>query len=140
MRSNNHQPFEFRASFIELDEGLDVLHQSVERLRRATGRPADDWPLMLFETALGEIGSNVLTHGRPPGTERPIDYVLRFDGGVVEASLTDSGAPVHDHLAREMPGHESEAGRGLAMARSLLDELGYEREGGVNRWRLVKRL
>jgi serine/threonine-protein kinase RsbW len=39
-----------------------------------------------------------------------------------------------------MPGHESEQGRGLAMSRSLLDELGYERDGEVNRWRLVKRL
>ena len=95
---------------------------------------------MLFETALGEIGSNVLTHGRPSGTELPVDYRLRLAGGRVEASLTDSGAPVHQHLAREMPGHESEEGRGLAMARSLLDELGYEREGGLNRWRLVKTL
>jgi len=95
---------------------------------------------MLFETALGEIGSNVLTHGRPPGTVGPVDYEIRFERGVVRASLTDFGAPVHEHLGREMPGHESEAGRGLAMARSLLDELGYEREGGVNRWRLVKRL
>ena len=95
---------------------------------------------MLFETALGEIGSNVLTHGRPPGTERSVDYVLRYDGGVVEASLTDSGAAVHEHLAREMPAHESESGRGLAIARSLLDELGYQRDGEVNRWHLVKRL
>jgi anti-sigma regulatory factor (Ser/Thr protein kinase) len=39
-----------------------------------------------------------------------------------------------------MPAHDSEAGRGLAMARSLLDELGYERVGDVNRWRLVKQL
>ena len=77
------QPFEFRASFIELDEGLEVLHTSVERLRQAMGRTVDDRPLMLFETALGEIGSNVLTHGRPPGTEMPVDYVLRFEGGVV---------------------------------------------------------
>jgi serine/threonine-protein kinase RsbW len=134
------QQFEFRASFAELDEGLEVLHKSIDRLRRATGRAADDRPLMLFETALGEIGGNVLTHGRPTGTETPVDYALRFDGGTVVASLTDSGSPVHDHLSREMPGHDSEAGRGLAIARSLLDELGYEREGGVNRWRLVKRL
>jgi serine/threonine-protein kinase RsbW len=139
MRSD-HQAFEFRASFTDLDEGLDILHQSIDRLRRASGRTADDLPLMLFETALGEIGGNVLTHGRPPGTELPVDYTLRWEDGVVEAWLTDSGAPVHEHLAREMPGHESEAGRGLAMARSLLDELGYERDGGLNRWRLVKRL
>ena len=136
----SHERFEFRASFIELDEGLDVLHRSVDRLRLAMGRRVDDRPLMLFETALGEIGSNVLTHGRPPGTERSVDYVLQCDGGVVEASLTDSGAPVHEHLAREMPAHESESGRGLAIARSLLDELGYQRDGEVNRWHLVKRL
>jgi serine/threonine-protein kinase RsbW len=137
---DDHQPFEFHASFSGLEEGLDILHRSIDRLRQATGRASNDRSLILFETALGEIGGNVLTHGRPAGTERPVDYSLRFDGGVVEASLTDSGAPVHDHLAREMPEHESEAGRGLAMARSLLDELGYERHGEVNRWRLVKRL
>ena len=139
MRSK-HEAFEFHATFSDLDEGLDVLHRSVDRLRQATGRPTDDRALLLFETALGEIGSNVLTHGRPPGTQKPVEYELRFVRGVVEASLTDSGAAVHEHLGREMPGHESEAGRGLAMARSLLDELGYEREGGFNRWRLVKRL
>ena len=95
---------------------------------------------MLFETALGEIGSNVLTHGRPDGADTPIDYALWFDEGTVVASLTDTGAPVHEHLTREMPAPDREAGRGLAMARSLLDELGYERDGDVNRWRLVKRL
>ena len=132
--------FEFRASLSNLEEGLDVLHRSVERLRRATGRGADDRPLMLFETALGEIGSNVLTHGRPAGSSRPVEYALRLDGATVVASLSDSGPPVHEHLSREMPVPESEDGRGLAMARSLLDDLGYERDGNVNRWRLVKRL
>ncbi|HAC46259.1 MAG TPA: ATP-binding protein, partial [Chloroflexi bacterium] len=33
-----------------------------------------------------------------------------------------------------------ETGRGLAIARKALDELGYLREGKVNTWRLVKRL
>jgi len=135
-----HRRFEFHATFSGLDEGLDILHDSVDRLRRATGRGPDDRALMLFETALGEIGSNVLTHGKPAGTERPVEYTLRLDGHGVVASLTDSGPPVHEHLSREMPGHEHEDGRGLAMARSLLDELGYERDGEVNRWKLVKRL
>ena len=132
--------FEFRATFDSLEEGLDILHLSVDRLRKAIDRPAGDRSLLRFETALGEIGSNVLTHGRPPGTERPVDFLLRFADGQVEALLTDFGAPVHEHLSRNMPDHQSEAGRGLAMARVLLDELGYEREGERNRWRLVKRL
>lgn len=136
----NHEVFEFRATLTDLEEGLDVLHRSLEHLRHATDRALDDRSLLLFETALGEIGSNVLTHGRPPGTELPVQYRLRLVDGVLEASLSDSGAPVHEHLGREMPDHASESGRGLAMARSILDELGYERDGEVNRWRLVKRL
>jgi hypothetical protein len=39
------------------------LHQSIESLRKSAGRKADDRELMLFETAIGEIGANVLTHG-----------------------------------------------------------------------------
>jgi serine/threonine-protein kinase RsbW len=82
----------------------------------------------------------VLTHGRPRGTRRPVDYELELDGGAVVASLTDGGPPVHEHIGRGMPGRESEDGRGIAIARALLDELGYERDGELNRWRLVKRL
>ena len=134
------EPFEFHATLSALDQGLDVLHHSVELLRRATGRPSGDRSLILFETALGEIGANVLTHGHPEGAQLPIEYQLHLDRGTVLASFVDPGPAVHDHLARPMPEPESENGRGLALARSLLDELGYQRDGEVNRWRLVKRL
>ncbi len=134
------EPFEFRAILTTLDQGLDVLHHSVELLRHATGRPADDRPLILFETALGEIGANVLTHGQPEGAALPVEYHLHLDQDTVLASFVDPGPPVHDYLARTMPAPTSEDGRGLALARSLLDKLGYQRDGDVNRWQLVKRL
>ena len=131
--------FEFRAFLTELEPGLDLIHGSLDDLRQASTRIADR-TLLLFEIALGEIGGNVLTHGRPLGTDHQVEYVLRYDGATIEATFTDSGPAAHEHLSREMPGHESEDGRGIAMARSVLDELGYEREGNLNRWRLVKRL
>src|SRR2546427_8924491 len=128
MRAGHHE-FEFRASFSDLDEGLYILHQSIDRLRRATGRRADDRPVLLFETALGEIGSNVLTHGRPAGTATPIDYALRLDEGTVVGSLSDSGSPAHEHLSREMPGHDSEAGGGLGEGSLVLYEAGLHAGG-----------
>ena len=134
------EPFEFRATLTNLDQGLDLLHHSVELLRRALGRASDDRPLILFETALGEIGANVLTHGRPHGAAPPVEYHLHLESNRVLASFVDPGPPVHEHLARPMPGPSSEDGRGLVLARSLLDELGYQRDGAVNRWQLVKRL
>lgn len=134
------EPFEFRATLTVLDQGLETLHQSVEMLRESTGRNAGDRPLILFETALGEIGANVLTHGRPQEVGVPVEYMLRLDGETLLASFVDPGPPVHEQLARGMPDIWSESGRGLALARSLLDDLGYERDGALNRWRLVKRL
>jgi serine/threonine-protein kinase RsbW len=133
-------PFEFQATLDRLADGLDLLHQSVGRLRAFTGRMSDDPMLTQLETALGEVGANVLTHGSPASAFGPVEYRLRFEGDAAVATFTDAGPPVHDQLARAMPAQGSEQGRGLAMARLLLDELGYRRDGDRNRWRLVKRL
>jgi len=95
---------------------------------------------MLFESALAEIGANALTHGRPDEPGAAVEYVLHLEGRTATATFIDRGPPVHNHLARPMPEPTSETGRGLAIARQVLDELGYERDGEINKWRLVKRL
>jgi hypothetical protein len=76
---SHREPFEFHATLSHLDEGLETLHESVRQLREATGRGPDDRNLMHFEIALAEIGANVLTHGRPAGTDPPIEYRLWLD-------------------------------------------------------------
>lgn len=136
----HQQNFEFHAKLTGLDDALHTLHHSIDLLRDSAQRPIDEHALMLFETALGEIGANVLTHGRPGGHHEDVDYVLRFDGDSASAQFADRGPAVEEHLSREMPDPLSESGRGLPMARALLDDLGYERVGDVNTWRLVKRL
>jgi serine/threonine-protein kinase RsbW len=105
------------------------------------GRPADDRNLILLEIALAEIGSNVLIYtGRHGTSGHPVEYDLHLDADTATASFTDWGPPIHNQLSRAMPAPTSEAGRGLAIARKVLDELGYKRDGEVNTWRLVKRL
>ena len=117
-----------------------MLHRSVEKLREASGRGATDIVIRDLETAIGEIGASVLTHGSPPGSDSAVEYTLRWDGWLAVAWFVDPGPPVHNQIGRAMPAPTSEGGRGLALARLLLDELGYWREGNVNIWRLVKRL
>ena len=124
-----------------MEAGLDTLHGSVQLLRDQTRRDASDLPIMQFELALAEIGANVLRYAHPPGSSAPrVEFELKLDSKTVTALLTDWGPPLHNPLTRAMPPQSSEAGRGLALARRVLDELGYEREGEVNTWRLVKRL
>ena len=120
---------------------MDTLHHSVALLRERTGRTADDRNLILFETALAEIGSNVLIYTGKHGTKGPpVEYDLRLEADVATASFTDQGPPIHNQVTRAMPAPTSEGGRGLAIARKVLDELAYKRDGEVNTWRLVKRL
>lgn len=110
-------------------------------MRDRVGTAVDETNVMLFESAVAEIGANVLTHGRREGPpDAPVEFKLRLEGHMAMATFTDRGPPLHNHLTRAMPEPSSESGRGLAIARQVLDELGYERDGDINTWRLVKRL
>jgi serine/threonine-protein kinase RsbW len=141
LTSEFNEPFEFHATLTLIDDALDTLHDSVQKLRERAGGAVDDTNVMLFESALAEIGANVLTHGRHEGRDdAPVEFRLRLEGHMALATFTHRGPPMHHQLPRGMPDPTSESGRGLAIARQVLDELGYEREGDINTWRLVKRL
>jgi serine/threonine-protein kinase RsbW len=113
----------------------------MELVRQRTGRDAHDLSLLQFELALAEIGANVLRYALPPDSAEPrAELELTLESKTLTALLTDWGPPLHNPLTTARPDSNSEAGRGLALARKVLDELGYQREGEVNTWRLVKRL
>jgi serine/threonine-protein kinase RsbW len=116
---------------------LDAVHETMERFWRRLGEAAaEDWK-MLFELAVCEIAANIVEHARADVME----FGIGLDGGRVVAEFTDTGRP---YRRPSYPAHVSddgdERGRGLVLARKVLDELSYRRTGTTNNWRLVKQL
>ncbi len=94
---------------------------------------------MMFTTAVAEVATNIIKHCED-GSRSEMGLTLRVDVDRIEAIFSDDGIAVDLSLAPESPPHElSESGRGLGIAGAALDELTYERAGGQNYWRLVRR-
>ena len=106
----------------------------------------DRWKLE-FTTAFAEICANVIQHAFAeslrPGT---MALLLRLYSDRVEEEITDDGAVFHEEFgaADPAPGGVAdlpESGRGLQVARALLDTLRYRRsQESKNQWLLVKML
>ncbi len=130
------------------------MHEALERFWAATSRalappPGREWQLQ-FATAALEIANNIARHAYPGGGEPgPLALRLRAYPDRIEARFTDRGvaytppaaaplAPLGDDLdVLDIP----EGGYGLALVRAAVDRLDHRRTpGGLNRWRLVKRL
>jgi serine/threonine-protein kinase RsbW len=117
---------------------LGRVHDLLERA--GTEHPElDATDLMLFETAVIEIATNVVEHGQPHGQVR-WRLVLRVGAGQIQAELYDSGQEFQADLDAGMPGEEAEGGRGLPLAHALLDEIELERVSNGNHWRMARRL
>ena len=100
-----------------------------------------------FVTACAEICANIIKHAYAespqPGT---MVLHLRLYRNRVEAEITDDGALFHEESGTgdSALGPEAdlpESGRGLQVARALLDTLRYQRsQESRNHWLLVKML
>ncbi len=127
---------EYRVDTLAVPETLNLLHDLLDRVRDENP-DVEATDLMLFETAVIEIANNVVEHGRPPGTIR-YSFTLDVESDQLLGHLSDGGPPLDDPHA-PMPGPDSENGRGLALARSALDDLVYERVGEHNKWTMIRR-
>ncbi|MCW4386099.1 ATP-binding protein [Salinibacterium sp. SYSU T00001] len=119
---------------------LDRVHELIERVGAEELR-LDSTDLMLFEMAVVEIANNVVEHGRPAGEVR-WQLILTVTAEAITADLYDSGEVVSLDFARAMPEEDAESGRGIPLAKSLLDEIsvGPSDSGSGNHWRLLRRL
>ncbi|KAA1416838.1 ATP-binding protein [Nocardioides humilatus] len=118
-------------------EGVEALHDLLEQV--GSEHPeVDSSDLMLFETAVIEIANNVVEHGRPLGK---VQWRFSLDvlPGQLEAVLSDSGEAYPGDIDYVMPDELAESGRGLPLARAILDEIDYTRAGDANHWHLVRR-
>ncbi|GGD29016.1 ATP-binding protein [Nocardioides daphniae] len=129
---------EFTLEGLAVPEGLERLHDLVERAREAHP-DVEAEAFMMMETAVIEIAGNVVEHGLPPG-EVSWSFTLRVRPGVLEGLLADDGQKYEGDLSTVMPDPLAESGRGIALAQAALDELDYARADGTNVWTMRRHL
>ncbi len=125
-------------------EGLRLATERFEAFSAAHGLSKGEvWP---FQVALDEALSNIVGHGLPYGGEAAaIEIELRLQGREIEMLIVDD-APAFNPLAAptpdiELPLEERQVGGlGIALLRTLMEVVEYERRGERNRLRLRRKL
>ena len=103
-------------------------------------RPLPDETLHDLKLALTEACTNSVRHAYEEGTDGRVEVVYEVAEDAIAIEVTDRGAGFE--LDERGPAEDmSESGLGIAIIRSLSDELRIEREQGRgSRLRFVKRL
>lgn len=123
---------EFALKGWAVPEGLRDLRALVE-LADAAHPQIRSEAFLELETAAIEVAGNVVEHGRPPGQIR-WSFTLRVMPEHVECVLADNGQKYEGDLTAVMPDPLAESGRGLALARAVLDEFSHTHTGDENVW------
>ncbi|WP_171041435.1 ATP-binding protein [Sinomonas susongensis] len=99
--------------------------------------PTDRMP---FELAVVEVVTNAVRHSKPASDKVELDLEVEVHRDLLLARLFELGAKPLDipESAGTMPGPDSEAGRGLALARQLLTTITCERRDDANVWTLTR--
>ena len=122
---------------------LEGIHGALEHFWSAGedhgARPSND-SRMQFDLAVIEVAANICEHaGKHGGVTLELELALYPDR--VEATFEDDAEAASLPATAEMPPPVAESGRGLAIVRSVVDEVRYERAGAHhNIWFLKKQL
>lgn len=95
---------------------------------------------LAFTLAVSEVATNMVEHS---GDTSPVTVSadLRLDDAELRAVLVDTAPPAAiDWHGVGMPDVDAESGRGLALARTVLDEFDHSYDDTGNTWILVRRL
>jgi serine/threonine-protein kinase RsbW len=100
--------------------------------------PAED--RTLFTLAVSEIATNMVQHGEVTAS-RTLSVEIVLSADELRAVLVDTAPPASiDWHGVAMPDVDSESGRGLALARTVLDEFSHTYDDRGNTWVLVRRV
>ena len=125
---------------LEVDSGQDALEE-IEQLLASAWSAHPHIPELIrtqIAIATGEIGANILEHATAGHLLR-VAMEVRVLANEVWVEFTDNGGPLHVDLnAVSLPDDMAERGRGLPLAKAVLDRLIYERDA-LNHWTLVSK-
>lgn len=120
---------------------LDAVHDLIGELWSVVDALSADEKVS-FETAVAELVANIVQHAAK-GRVVELCFELLSFADRVEAHLRDTGLHPPDNVLTKdmppMPYELAEHGRGLAMARLMVDEVHYETVDGRNHWLLMLR-
>lgn len=122
---------------------LDLLSACIaELIERADHVFEPEQTSYSIQLAAQEISANIVRHAYRNGAGRiTADLMFEPSPPRIVIELCDSGAAFDpDQVPPPDLDRVNVHGYGLFLARTILDELGYEARPGENRWRLVKHL
>jgi anti-sigma regulatory factor (Ser/Thr protein kinase) len=136
--ANSSMALELHATPEEVMRGVEALQQF------AASHNAPDKMIFGLALALEECGSNIVNHALKRDARRTFHVAAErtTDSFVIE--LHDDG-PQFDPTATTPPGNpaaddDEPGGWGIELVRRNVDDIRYQREGGRNVLRLIKRL
>ena len=105
----------------------------------------DNWPpdlVFKLNLVLEELGVNIVNYS---GATGEIEISLASDDETVTIEIADNGRPFNPLTELDTPdisaplGERVVGGLGVHLVRSMMDELRYSREDGMNRLAMTKR-